>query len=131
MNTTVAPFLMFEGRAEEAFTFYIATIPNSRFVDIRKYGTEGPGKAGSVMVGTAEIGGLPVMFSDSYVTHPFSFTPSMSLFVTCASEEEIERIVNTLSDGGAVLMPLDNYGFSRKFAWVNDRFGVSWQISLP
>jgi len=56
--------------------------------------------------------------------------PSHS-FVDLDSEEALERVAKGLSEGGAILMPLDNYGFSRKFTWVNDRFGVSWQLNLP
>lgn len=61
--------------------------------------------------------------------HAFSFTPAESLFVECESEEEIGRLNAALSEGGSVLMTIDNYGFSRKFARVSDRFGVSWQLS--
>ena len=60
----------------------------------------------------------------------FAFTPSSSLFVTCESEAEFDRLSAALTEDGEVLMPPDNYGFSRKFAWVNDRFGVSWQLNL-
>ena len=59
-----------------------------------------------------------------------TFTPALSLFVDCESEQELTRIYPELLEGGSALMPLDNYGFSRKFAWVNDRFGVSWQLNL-
>lgn len=128
---TATPFLMFEGRAEEALTFYCATVPHSRIVDLQRYGTEGPGKEGSVSMARAVIADLEVMATDSPVHHAFTFTPSLSLFVDCTSEAEQERLVATLGDGGGTLMPLDNYGFSRRFAWVNDRFGVSWQINLP
>jgi predicted 3-demethylubiquinone-9 3-methyltransferase (glyoxalase superfamily) len=62
--------------------------------------------------------------------HEFSLTPAFSLFVECASDEEIERLFAALGDGGATLMPLGAYGFSRRFGWVNDRFGVSWQLNL-
>jgi predicted 3-demethylubiquinone-9 3-methyltransferase (glyoxalase superfamily) len=65
------------------------------------------------------------------VSHGFTFTPSLSLFVDCESEADLERIFAALSEGGGVLMPLGNYGFSRRFGWVNDRFGVSWQLNLP
>jgi predicted 3-demethylubiquinone-9 3-methyltransferase (glyoxalase superfamily) len=128
-QTTVAPFLMFEGKAEEAMNFYVSAIPDSRIIDIRRYGAEGPGAEGSVMLATFSLAGLTVMCIDSHVHHSFSFTPSVSLFVTCKSEEEIDRITATL--GHETLMPLANYGFSRKFTWFNDRFGVSWQLNLP
>ena len=131
MNQAVAPFLMFEGAAEEAVTFYMATIPNSRLVEIRRYGPEGPGKEGTVILGRAIIGGMEVLFSDSFVRHQFTFTPSISLFVTCETDEEIERVLGALGEGGQTLMPLGDYGFSRRFGWVNDRFGVSWQVNLP
>lgn len=131
MTARVQPFLMFEGKAEEALNFYFSLIPDSKFTSVTRYGPEGPGPDGSIMVATATIGGMAVMASDSYVKHAFSFTPSLSLFLTCADEAEIERLSAALAEGGGVLMPLDNYGFSRRFAWVNDRFGVSWQLNLP
>jgi predicted 3-demethylubiquinone-9 3-methyltransferase (glyoxalase superfamily) len=65
------------------------------------------------------------------VRHDFDFTPSFSFFVVCSDDVEIRRLATALLDRGEVLMPLDDYGFSRLFAWVKDRFGVSWQLSLP
>jgi predicted 3-demethylubiquinone-9 3-methyltransferase (glyoxalase superfamily) len=130
MQTTAAPFLMFEGKAQEAIDFYVSVLPDSRIVSIDRYGPGEPGPEGTVKLGRASIAGLTLLFSDSYVKHAFTFTPSISLFVTCRSEEEIERLSVTLAKGGAELMPLASYGFSRKFAWVNDRFGVSWQLNL-
>jgi predicted 3-demethylubiquinone-9 3-methyltransferase (glyoxalase superfamily) len=129
MQVSVTPFLMFEGKAEEALTLYVATVPNSRIVDIQRYGDSGPGTPGSVIKATASIGGLTVMFSDSFVKHAFTFTPSTSLFVACTSEAELDRLVDELGSGGEQFMPPGNYGFSRKFAWISDRFGVSWQIN--
>ncbi len=130
MNSKVAPFLMFEGKAEAAMDFYVSLIPNSRIVEISRYGLDGPGAEGSVKVATFEIDGLRVMCSDSPVEHAFSFTPSTSLFLSCSNEEEIQRLNQSLAEGGETLMPLDDYGFSRMFVWVNDRFGVSWQLNL-
>jgi predicted 3-demethylubiquinone-9 3-methyltransferase (glyoxalase superfamily) len=68
--------------------------------------------------------------TDSPAVHAFDFTPSMSIFVECDNEAELDRVFAALSDGGKTLMPLNNYGFSKKFGWCNDRFGVSWQINL-
>jgi predicted 3-demethylubiquinone-9 3-methyltransferase (glyoxalase superfamily) len=62
--------------------------------------------------------------------HDFGFTPAMSIFVDCESEEELQHAFRQLSVDGNVLMPLDNYGFSAHFGWLNDRFGVSWQPNL-
>ena len=66
---------------------------------------------------------------DSPIKHAFGFTPSISLFVECEDKTELDQAFAALSDGGAVLMPPGNYGFSVKFAWLNDRFGVSWQFN--
>lgn len=77
------------------------------------------------------IAGQELMIIDSPPVHAFSFTPSISLFVDCADELEIERLFAGLAEGGKIHMPLDNYGFSLRFAWVDDRFGVSWQLNLP
>ena len=130
MTLTVNPFLMLQGQAEEAMRFYVGLIPDSRIIKVEKYGPEGPGAEGSVISAAFTLSDLTVMCSDSPMPQPFTFTPSSSLFITCPSEPEIDRLVAALSDSGAVLMPLDDYGFSRRFAWVKDRFGVSWQLNL-
>ena len=127
----VTPFLMFEGRAEEAMTFYLSLFDDGRIEHVNRYGPGGPGAEGSVMTAAFVIAGQRVMCSDSFVHHAFTFTPSISLFVDCASEDVLDRRFLALSDGGQVLMPPGDYGFSRKFAWVQDRFGVSWQLNLP
>ena len=82
------------------------------------------------MMATFSLGGQSFMAIDSYVQHAFTFTPAISIYVNCESETEIDRAFAALSDGGAVLMPLDAYPFSKKFGWVQDRFGVSWQLTL-
>ena len=127
---TVHSFLMFEGRAEEAMRFYVSLIPGSEILEIIRYGPGQPGAEGSVMKASVSIGGQIVLCTDSVVKHNFTFTPAMSLFVQCDSEEQITRLSAGLAEGGSVLMSLGNYGFSRLFVWVNDRFGVSWQLNL-
>ncbi|MDX8525070.1 VOC family protein [Mesorhizobium sp. MSK_1335] len=125
------PFLMFEGKAEEAMTLYCATIPESDVIDITRYGSGEDGPEGMLKLARASIGGVEVRIYNSPVHHAFTFTPSFSFFVDCSSGPELERIVDVLSKDGGFLMPLGNYGFSQRFAWLNDRFGVSWQINLP
>jgi predicted 3-demethylubiquinone-9 3-methyltransferase (glyoxalase superfamily) len=131
MAASASPFLMFEGRAEEALSFYVATLPGGKVHSVVHWETGSPGKPGTVMLATFEIAGLKVMCSDSPVAHKFTFTPSSSLFVTLDTEDDLRRIADALGAGGEVLMPLNNYGFSRLFTWVADRFGVSWQLNLP
>ncbi|OHV67814.1 hypothetical protein LCM4577_24995 [Mesorhizobium sp. LCM 4577] len=122
---------MFEGRAEEAVTLYCGTIPDSSVLEMTRYGAGEDGPEGTVKLARASICGVEVTLFNSPVHHAFTFTPSFSFFVDCSSEEELERIVSVLSKDGGFLMPAGNYGFSRRFAWLNDRFGVSWQINLP
>jgi predicted 3-demethylubiquinone-9 3-methyltransferase (glyoxalase superfamily) len=127
----ITTFLMFEGTAEEAMTFYQSLFDDAEVVSISRYGADGPGAEGSVQQATFTLAGQPFMCIDSPMKHGFTFTPAMSLFVQCADEAELDRLYAALADQGAELMPLGNYGFSAKFGWVNDRFGVSWQLNLP
>ena len=76
------------------------------------------------------MAGQEVICIDSPARHAFSFTPSISLFVECESEAEFDMTFGKLSTDGAVLMPADNYGFSSKFGWIADRYGVSRQLNL-
>jgi predicted 3-demethylubiquinone-9 3-methyltransferase (glyoxalase superfamily) len=125
------PFLMFQNAdAEEAMTFYTSIIEDSEITSINRYGAEGPGEEGTVMTATFTIKGQEFMCIDSHIKHGFTFTPAFSIFLECTSEEEIDSLYEKLLDGGSALMPLGNYGFSQKFGWVNDRFGVSWQMTL-
>jgi len=131
MVLSIKPFLMFEGQAQAAMDFYTSIFPESRITDVVRYGAGEAGPEGSVMKATFVLAGQNVMCIDSPAKHNFTFTPSFSFFVDCNSDEELRRIVTALSEGGTFLMPLADYGFSRLFAWVCDRFGVSWQLNLP
>ncbi|OFW22094.1 MAG: hypothetical protein A3G21_19085 [Acidobacteria bacterium RIFCSPLOWO2_12_FULL_66_21] len=130
MARGIATFLMFEGVAEEAMTWYVSLIEGSAIARIDRYEAGEAGAAGSVKKAEFTLGGHRLICIDSYVKHAFTFTPSTSIFVDCGDESELDRLVRELSAGGEVLMPPDNYGFSAKFAWVKDRFGVSWQLNL-
>jgi predicted 3-demethylubiquinone-9 3-methyltransferase (glyoxalase superfamily) len=127
----VAVHLMFEGEAEEAIELYVSLLPGSEVESIERYGPGEEGTEGSVKLATVSLAGLPTLFFDSSLDHPFTFTPSISLFVTCESEAELDKLFAELSKDGQVLMPPSDYGFSKKFTWVEDRFGVSWQLNLP
>ena len=125
---TITPFLMFEGAAEAAMNFYASLFPGSTIDSITRYGASGPGPEGSVMQAAMTLKGQKLFFIDSPVKHAFTFTPAISLMVDCDSAAEVDRLFNALSEQGKTLMPLDAYPFANRFAWVNDRFGVSWQL---
>jgi predicted 3-demethylubiquinone-9 3-methyltransferase (glyoxalase superfamily) len=129
--TTARPFLMFQNSsAQAALDLYFATLPDSHMVRVERYADDEPGPAGSIKVAVFTLCGREFMCSDSPIKHGFTFTPSSSTFVEFDSVEELERVFGILSDGGQVLMPLNNYGFSERFGWLNDRFGVSWQLNF-
>ena len=128
----VTPFLMFqEGNAEEAMKFYVSIIEDSSIKSITRYGANEPGDEGTVMHATFSLKGQEFMCIDSNVKHDFTFTPSFSIYITCDSEAELDTLYEKLVAKGEALMPLDDYGFSKKFAWVNDQYCVSWQLNLP
>lgn len=123
-------FLMFEGAAEEAMTFYTSLFDDSAVREVIRYGPGEAGAEGSVQHASFVLAGQEFMCIDSPASHEFGFTPAVSIYVQCVDDAEIERLHGELAKDGAELMPLDNYGFSSRFGWVNDRFGVSWQLNL-
>lgn len=127
----ITTFLMFDGQAEEAMNLYTSLFDQSEVVNILRYGPGEPGTEGSVMHAVFSLKGQEFMCIDSNVKHDFTFTPAMSLYVNCDTDEEIERVYSALSDNGQVLMPLSPLPMSEKFAWVSDKYGVSWQLNLP
>jgi predicted 3-demethylubiquinone-9 3-methyltransferase (glyoxalase superfamily) len=129
--STMQPFLMFQGRrAEQAMTLYVSLFDDGEVLDVTRWRKGEPGAEGSIKLARFRAAGQTVLASDSPVKHAFDFTPSWSFFVDCASDGEQDRLFAELSDGGEVMMPPGDYGFSRRFAWVADRFGVSWQLNL-
>lgn len=125
MITAAAPFLMFQGKCEEALDFYVQAIPGARIVAMDRK------PDGTVAMARLAIAGLEIMANDSPPVHDFDFTPSTSTFLTAESADEVDALTTALAEGGKLLMPPDNYGFSQRFGWAQDRFGVSWQINLP
>lgn len=131
MTMTVDPFLMFEGQAEAAMMFYVALIPDSRVVSVERYAAGEVGKKGTIKLAVFELSGLRVRCTDSPISHHFTFTPSISLFLTVDDVQQVDDLAAKLGADGQAMMPPDDYGFSQRFAWVQDRFGVSWQINCP
>jgi predicted 3-demethylubiquinone-9 3-methyltransferase (glyoxalase superfamily) len=101
---TLTPLLMFSGDAEKAMGLYTGLFENSKVVEI--------------------------MCIDSPVEHDFTFTPATSLRIVCSDRTKLTSYFDVLSKDGQIMMPLAEYPFSKKFAWVQDRFGVSWQLSV-
>ncbi len=136
----IVPCLWFDKNAEEAMNFYISVFANSqaqtersKMVSITRYPEEVPaefmkGMEGKVLTGIFELAGYRFMALDGGPI--FKFTPAISFFVRCHSADEVDRYWSSLSEGGTVLMPLDTYPFSAKYGWIQDRYGVSWQIIL-
>ena len=116
MNNNIFPCLWFDGNAKEAADFYCTVFSNSKVT------------ADTPMVVQLEIEGKKLMGLNGGPM--FTINPSISLFVTCQTNEEIERIYNKLFEGGSAMMPLGNYPWSEKYAWVIDKFGMTWQLML-
>ncbi len=124
----ITPFLWFDNRAQEAAKFYTSLFDDSRVEKTVLYGQAGPGPKGSVMTVDFRLKGQSFVALNG--GPQFTFTPATSFFVSCATEGEVDRLWRELSRDGKVLMELNAYPFSRKFGWVADRFGLSWQLNL-
>lgn len=140
MMQKIMPCLWFDKEAEEALNFYIALFSEnpvhsaeSKIITIQRYPDEAPaeflkGMEGKVLTAIFELSGYRFMALDGGPR--FKFTPAVSFFVQVGSAEEIDRLWDALSDGGTALMPLDSYPFSKKYGWIQDRYGISWQLIL-
>ncbi len=112
----IAPFLWFDGKAEEAANFYVSIFKNSKIEEIRRWGGGGPAPKGSVMSATFELEGRTfIAFNGG--PH-FQFSPAISLFVNCETQEEVDELSEKLCAGGE----------RQPCGWLKDKFGMSWQI---
>jgi predicted 3-demethylubiquinone-9 3-methyltransferase (glyoxalase superfamily) len=121
---------MFQGECEQAVSLYVSLFSDASITVLERWGAGGGGPEGQIAKATFVLGGREFRAFDSAPVHAFTFTPSFSIFVDCQDDAEITRLWNALSDEGEALMSLGDYGFSKKFGWTKDRFGVSWQLSL-
>jgi predicted 3-demethylubiquinone-9 3-methyltransferase (glyoxalase superfamily) len=112
----ITPFLWFDGNAEEAANFYISIFKNSKMGKISRYGDAGPGPKGSAMSVTFQIEGQEFFALNG--GPKFKFTPAISFFVNCETQQEVDELWEKLSAGGRT----DRCG------WLQDKFGLSWQI---
>ena len=112
----ITPFLWFDGKAEEAMNFYVSIFKNSKVRSITRYGEAGPGPKRTVMSTTFQLDG-----QDFFALNggpQFKFTPAISLFVNCETQQEVDELWEKLSEGGE----------KQRCGWLKDRFGLSWQI---
>lgn len=117
----ITPFLWFDNQAEEAANYYVGLFKNSSILSVARNGE-------SVMVVSFGLDGQK--FSALNGGPQFKANPSVSFFVVCETEAETDAVWRGLADGGTALMPLDKYEWSSKYGLVQDRFGVSWQVSM-
>ena len=122
---------MFQGDAKKAIDLYSSTFKDFEVREIENYEEGEQVRVGSFKLANISFAGHELIILDSPPVHDFSFTPSMSIFVDFDTRDELETAFAELSEGGKIMMPLDNYGFSNRFGWIADRYGVSWQLNLP
>ena len=131
MTRELRTFLTFQrGTATAALDLYRSVFDDFEMLAIDRYGTGEGGPEGTVKVASFRLAGGELSCADSPVDHAWDFTPGVSLWVECDDDAELERLFEQLSDGGRIYMPLDDYGFSTRFGWVGDPFGVTWQLNL-
>src|SRR5206468_1324063 len=106
----ITPFLWFDNQAEEAMNFYTSIFKNSKITMLRRYGEEGPGPKGTVMTGTFELEGQQFMALNG--GPHFSFSPAISLFVNCKTQEEVDELWDKLSAGGV----------KNQCGWLQDKY---------
>jgi predicted 3-demethylubiquinone-9 3-methyltransferase (glyoxalase superfamily) len=112
----ITPFLWFNDNAEEAMNFYVSIFKNSKVLSVMRYGDAGPGPKGTVMGGSFQLEGQT--FQALNGGPKYKFTPAISLFVSCESQQEVDTLWARLLQGGKE----DQCG------WLTDKFGLSWQI---
>lgn len=121
----IVPHLWFDKEALEAAKWYITLFKNSKVYDTT---TLKDTPSGDAQIVNFKLNNLD--FSAISAGPYFSFNPSISLMVGCSTEEEVDRLYNELSSEGKVLMPIDSYPFCKRYSWVQDKYGLSWQIML-
>ena len=112
----ITPFLWFDNKAEEAMNFYVSIFKNSKKGRITRSGEGGPGSKGTVMSVTFELDGQEFMALNG--GPHFTFSPAISLFVNCKTQEEVDELWEKLSEGGE----------KSQCGWLKDKYGLSWQI---
>jgi predicted 3-demethylubiquinone-9 3-methyltransferase (glyoxalase superfamily) len=127
MNKTnmekITPHLWFDNNAEEAAKFYTSIFKDSKLKNVTTLHNT---PSGTVEIFTVEV--LGQEFTLISAGPLFKFNPSVSFLVACSTKEEVDELWKKLSEGGTALMDLGEYPFSEKYGWVQDKYGLSWQI---
>ncbi len=116
MKQKLTPCLWFDTEGEEAATFYTSVFPNSKIVDVARYGSAGPRPEGTVMTVSFELDGQAFLALNG--GPEFTFSEAISFQVSCETQDEVDRYWDMLSEGGE----------QGPCGWLKDRFGLSWQI---
>jgi len=116
MKQKITPFLWFDGKAEEAANFYTSIFKNSKILEVSRFPEGGPAPKGTVMSATFELEGQQFMALNGGPL--FTFSPAISFFVNCHTQEEVDELWEKLSAGGE----------KQRCGWLKDKYGVSWQI---
>ncbi len=128
----ITPFLWFDTQAEEAAKFYISIFENSKILNVSRY-NEAASKATRMPEGSAFVVSFQLEgqnFTAMNAGPHFKINESISFFVYCESNEKLERVYNKLMEGGSTLIPLGKYDWSPKYAWIKDKFGLTWQLTV-
>lgn len=121
------PFITLEGQAQLALDLYAEVFPDFALHALTHHAAP---HDDLIMTAMFEVKGQAMMISDSFISHQWSITPGISFFIDLEGESELNRLAAVLAEGGLVHMPAGDYGFSTLFAWVQDRFGVNWQLNV-
>ena len=127
----VRTHVMFQGDADEALALYRSVFPAFEVEVQDRYGAGEALPEGAIKLASARFAGHALIIYNSPPIHDFKFTPSTSLYVECDSAEALDAAFEQLSREGQILMPVGDYGFSARYGWLLDPFGLSWQLSLP
>ncbi|MDP4503781.1 VOC family protein [Nonomuraea sp. NBC_00507] len=112
----ITTYLWFDNQAEEAAQFYTSLFADSRILEVQRYPEGAPGPAGKAMIVTFELAGQRFIALNG--GPQFTFNESVSLYVDCESQDEVDELWAKLTDGGE----------ESQCGWLKDRWGLSWQI---
>lgn len=126
METTITPLLWFDNQAEKAINYYTSIFANSEILHLKNWPEGGPFPSDTIQSGSFKLDGVKFHAFDA--GPQFKFNPSISFFVVCETEAEVNKLWAGFIEGGKALMPLDSYPWSERYGWLTDQFGISWQL---